>query len=284
MPGGPDKRNKSGKEMQDWEARFKLGAAAWKEIWGILLLENIAAGATDDTFNGFASREVAFCPGFTFEGLRQAGGLPDHAFPPRGPDPANPTRYEPILHDLSAQGFPYEVKTICGQRMFGQLIATLHPTVASFYRRRQYSWSTPSINDKSHDLGPGAVAVGLAILDPLSHAEPRMKGQKTNDLGGFHCIQSFRFGSTIPMTIDPNGIPTRFPDLTRHPNLSNIIMTYVPVSKDSNGDATRSEIPATAVLILSDQMGLKSLLRANRQSRSEGGNLEFWVDIKPEKI
>jgi hypothetical protein len=78
------------------------------------------------------------------------------------------------------------------------------------------------------------------------------------------------------MTTDERGVTLKFPDLTSHRNLARIIMSYVPVSSGS--------IPSTAVLILSDNLGLKTLLQAKRRPQIQGGSLQLWVDIKADKV
>jgi hypothetical protein len=94
-------------------------------------------------------------------------------------------------------------------------------------------------------------------------------------------LETIRFGSTIPMTVDSGGQSGMFPDLSRHPRLKVLVMAYVSVTRGSNGkQAAASTIPATAVLVLSDQLGLKPLLKAKGTALHPLNNLRFFVDIK----
>jgi len=282
LPGGPDKLGKGGKPLETWESRLKQAGYAWTDIWPQLISETAAYGTQVEGYQAFAEREIIFCPGYTFEGL----SLPEDDQPPRGPDAAQPTRYDPILNAFHPPKFPspgpgYLLKVMA------QPFGLLRATKITFFRRRQHSWSTASLTDKSHDFKEGTVAMCLAFMervpDEVQHVGPGDGHRATSD---YDCVEVINFGSTIPMTTNKADISiNRFPDLTGFHKLNRLVMAYVPVTRDANGEhAFQARMPATAVLVLSDKLGLKPLLQRKCDAPEQNNKFRFFVDMKEEHV
>jgi hypothetical protein len=288
LPGGPDKLGKKGKPLETWGDRLKQAAYAWADIWPQLISETASYGSQVEGYGAFVEREVTFCPGYTFEGLVQANGLPESESAQRGPDAAQPTRYQPILNPFHPPEFPSPGPGFFLKYM-SQPFGILRATKISFLRRRQHSWSTASLTEQSHDFKAGMIALCLEVMkrvpDRVQHVGP-------NDPYGFRatsdydCVEVIRFGSTIPMTIKKDDMSIhRFPDLTGFQKLKRLAMAYVPVTRNTNGEQlVQSKMPATAVLILSDKLGLKPLLQKKCQAPEQGDKFWFFVDMKEEHV
>jgi hypothetical protein len=281
LPGGPDKTGKDGKPIFDWLKRMHLAQESWREVRGMLFTQAKVCGAPNEGLESFPSREVIFCPGFTFEGIKQAGGLPTEA-PPAASE--QPTRYDPVLNPHTPPKWPSPGAALLqrGPRFIG----SIQPTIITFHRRRQFSWAASSLTKKSHDFSDGMIALCLAFVDPETWKEndPEIVDAKRVLALQNDDVKSLRFGSTIPMTMDKKGKAIGFPHFGVHPQLERIEMAYAATTRNANGgQAAEAKMPATAVLILSDELGFKSQIQARNKGRVKNF-VQFYVDIKSEDV
>jgi len=280
LPGGANRVGKNGKAMEHWAIRMQLAVSSWREVWGFLSMQTGAEGRSCG-YDGFAERELVFSPGFTFEGIKQAGGLPSEASPNAGPN----NRYDPILNAWTPPNYPYPGR---GMLRFGQtLIPMIRPTCISFVRRRQLTWAHTSLTKKSHDFEDGMVALCLDMLDPrpwvqgLVHQFPdevtddNLEVRLQND-----DVKTIKLNSTIPMTMGRNNKPIEFPDVTVHPKLDEIYMTYVSITRHADGTPSAEvPMPATATLVLASEFGLRFLLRRD-EIPGKAKKVKLYVDIR----
>ena len=287
LPGGADRIDDKGKKVDAWGTRFSLAWASFREVWAALITETSASGTVEDGHLAFDVRELVFCPGFTFEGIKQAGGFPTQA--PNNPDPSQVTRYDPVInmHEPPQYPFPGDFLISIGLRFAG----ILRPTGLAFLRRRQFSWAATSPPDNTHDLKDGMVAACLEMLDvtkwisdkvqkyPREMVDRSLEVRLQND-----DLEIINFGSTIPMTMKGNQA-IGFPDISIHPKLHTVVIAYVPITRQANGkQSAASKLPATAVLILSDKLGLKTALQDKGHSPLPERKIILYVDIKAELV
>lgn len=288
LPGGANKVDKNGKERENWETRMTAARKSWREVWGFLSMQTQASGR-ESGWKAFAQRELVFCPGFTFEGIKQAGGLPTEASPNTEPN----NRHDPILNALTSGGYPYPGRSAMidhGHR----LTPFIRPTAVIFNRRRQYTWAAPSLTKTSHDFADGMVALCLEMIDPRHWLLGAAKGYPddvADDNLGVRLqnddVSIIKFNSTIPMKMGKDNKPIGFPDLRFHPKLEALHMAYVPLARHTDGTAAaEAPMPATATLVLSSDFGLKALLQDKTGIEQDypdpprPRNMILYVDIR----
>jgi hypothetical protein len=280
LPGGPNIVNKKGEEIDDWVSRMGLAVASWREVWGFLSMQTEADGR-DWGHGAFKRRELWFSPGFTFEGIKQAGGLPKNASPDSEPN----NRHAPILNAWTPPKYPYPGQALIS---YGhQLTPMIRPTCINFVRRRQFTWAHTSLTKTSHDFEDGMVALCLEMVNPkhwVLEAVIRHPGEVTDDNLGVRLqnddIKTIKFNSTIPMTMGKKNKPIGFPDVTIHPQLEKIYMTYVSITRHTDGTpSAEAPIPATATLVLASDLGLWTLLH-RKDVPDKAKKVKLYVDIK----
>jgi len=280
LPGGPNRVDEKGVEMENWVTRMNLAVSSWREVWGFL---SIQTGAEDRNWGheAFAERELVFSPGFTLEGIKQAGGLPTEASPNSEPN----NRHDPILNAFTPPKHPYPGSMLT---QFGhRIIPRIRPTSISFERRRQYTWAHTSLTKTSHDFVDGMVDLCLEMIDPQDWVLGAVQGyphEVTDDNLEVRLqnddVKTIKFNSTIPMTMGKNNKPVGFPDITIHPKLDEIYMAYVAMTRHTDGTpSAKATMPATATLVLAHELGLWSLLHRN-DVPDKAKKVTLYVDIK----
>jgi hypothetical protein len=279
LPGGPNIVNKEGEEMDPWVSRMGLAVASWREVWGFLSMQTEADGR-DWGHGAFKKREMLFSPGFTIEGIKQAGGPPLNASPDSEPN----NRYAPILNAWTSPKYPYPDQALIS---YGhQLTPMIRPTCINFVRRRQFTWAHTSLTKTSHDFEDGMIALCLEMVNPkhwVLNAVRKHPGEVTDDNMEVRLqnddIKKIKFNSTIPMTMGKKNKPIGFPDVTIHPKLEKIYMTYVSMTRLTDGNPSGATLPATATLVLASEMGLWHLLH-RKDVPDKAKKVTLYVDIR----
>jgi hypothetical protein len=280
LPGGADRVDEKGKKMENWAMRMDLAVRSWREVWAFLSMQTGAEGRNWG-HEAFKERELVFSPGFTFEGIKQAGGPPTVASP--GAEPNN--RYNPILNAYTPPKWPYPGHMLIN---FGHgLVPMIRPTTIVFKRRRQFTWAHTSLTKTSHDFEDGMIALCLDTIDPRHWKQGAVSNypdEITDDNLEVRLqddeVKIIKFNSTIPMTTDKKNKPIGFPDVTIHPKLCEIYMTYVAMTRQTDGSPSAgAKIPATATLVLASDLGLWTLLH-RKDVPGKAKKVTLYVDIK----
>jgi hypothetical protein len=293
--GGPEapaiEEMKDGKKVvlrkaEDWDGRLSQGWQSWQGVWSTLFTECASIGFKNEGYQGFATRQLIICPGYTVTGVNVAGGLASSdisrftAEQTRAISEADLRSMAPLLHvQDAAKGWnPKWVEHMA--LLLTDMFCEMRPQTLLFWRHRQYNWCKASLTATSNDYNDGDIMMWIELLGKYmlrvkSHDQPRSDPGKPRLLADLNDITNIAhqenqmpldtidFGGSIPIVHDKVNQTRTFPSLEGHRRLQRVVLPYVPFTRGAdNKPALQTDLPATAILVFANPLGLRPQLDA----------------------